>query len=107
MSRRYPGDKGGLVGELAALGERSRLKIIQWLAKGGERSVGEITAAMDGISQPSTSRHLAVLYDAGLVDARREGQKILYSIHPEAGAAAGRLRNLAAAIARATKGGLE
>ena len=60
------------------LGEPCRLRLIQQLEK-GERSVGELVEALDG-NQSNVSKHLQVLYDAGLVSRRREGTSVLYVI---------------------------
>lgn len=60
------------------LGEPYRLRILQELEV-GERSVGELVAALDG-NQSNVSKHLQVLYDAGLVGRRRDGNSILYGI---------------------------
>ncbi len=35
-----------------------------------------------GMSQPKASRHLAVLREAGLVTARRQGKWMHYRLHP-------------------------
>ena len=45
-----------------------------------ERSVGEIVDAM-GMEQPSVSKHLKVLKDVGLVEARKEGRQMLYKVN--------------------------
>jgi DNA-binding transcriptional ArsR family regulator len=60
------------------LGEPYRLRLIQELEK-GERAVGELVEALDG-NQSNVSRHLQILYDAGLVGRRRVGTSILYAI---------------------------
>jgi DNA-binding transcriptional ArsR family regulator len=64
-----------------ALGEPRRVEILR-LLRAGPRAVGEIAAEVD-VSQQAASQHLAVLGKAGLVEARREGTKHLYSIRPE------------------------
>jgi DNA-binding transcriptional ArsR family regulator len=56
----------------AALGDPTRLAIIQRLAE-GEASVQELAAPFD-ISGPAISRHLRVLEQAGLISRRREAQ---------------------------------
>lgn len=61
-----------------ALGEPRRVEILR-LLRAGPRPVGEIAAAID-VSQQAASQHLAVLGAAGLVEARREGTRHLYSI---------------------------
>lgn len=52
------------------------------LLRGGARAVGEIAAEVD-VTQQAASQHLAVLSKAGLVEARREGTRALYSIRAE------------------------
>ena len=60
------------------LGEPVRLRILQVLET-GERSVGDVTAEL-GANQSNISKHLQALYDAGLLNRRREGNSIYYSI---------------------------
>jgi DNA-binding transcriptional ArsR family regulator len=43
--------------------------------------VNDLTARFD-ISQPAVSQHLAALKDAGLVNNRREGRNVFYSVEP-------------------------
>ncbi|UCD94502.1 MAG: winged helix-turn-helix transcriptional regulator [Candidatus Zixiibacteriota bacterium] len=57
-----------------AFGDPTRQKILVFLSS-GEKTVNEIAKAV-GISQPTASRHLAILRDAGAIADRREGQKI-------------------------------
>jgi DNA-binding transcriptional ArsR family regulator len=64
-----------------ALGEPRRVAIMR-LLRAGPRAVGDIAAEVD-VSQQAASQHLAVLSKAGLVEARREGTKALYSVRPE------------------------
>ncbi|MHC1562596.1 ArsR/SmtB family transcription factor [Actinomycetospora sp. C-140] len=45
------------------------------------RAVGELVESLD-LSQPSTSKHLRVLREAGLVRARPEAQRRVYEIDP-------------------------
>ena len=47
--------------------------------RAGPRAVGQIAAAID-VTQQAASQHLAVLSEAGLVEARREGTRALYSV---------------------------
>ena len=70
--------------ELAALqvlAEPRRLAILD-LLRDGERPVGELVERL-GLSQPAVSKHLRVLKDAGLVEARADAQRRLYRIRPE------------------------
>lgn len=65
-----------------AVAEPRRREILNFLAL-QERSVGEIVDEM-GLEQPSVSKHLRVLKDVGLVQARREGRRMLYQTNAEA-----------------------
>jgi DNA-binding transcriptional ArsR family regulator len=60
------------------LGEPYRLRMLQVLEQ-GERTVGELVEALDA-KQPNVSKHLQMLYDAGIVSRRREGTSIYYDI---------------------------
>jgi DNA-binding transcriptional ArsR family regulator len=62
-----------------AVAEARRRDILNYLAL-QERSVSEIVDALE-IEQPSVSKHLKVLKDVGLVDARREGRQMLYRVN--------------------------
>jgi DNA-binding transcriptional ArsR family regulator len=64
-----------------AVAEPRRRQILDVLGA-GERPVGELVAAL-GIPQPLVSKHLRVLKDAGLVQARVDAQRRLYRIRPE------------------------
>jgi DNA-binding transcriptional ArsR family regulator len=63
-----------------ALAVPSRRAIFESLAQ-GEAAVKDVTARFD-ISQPAVSQHLAVLKEAGLVRARREGRRGYYRVEP-------------------------
>jgi DNA-binding transcriptional ArsR family regulator len=65
---------------LEVLAEPTRLRIVELLAE-RERSAGEI-ASHFATSRPGISRHLRVLREHGLVVAREEGQRRLYSLDP-------------------------
>ncbi|MFZ0732439.1 MAG: metalloregulator ArsR/SmtB family transcription factor [Candidatus Sulfotelmatobacter sp.] len=60
------------------LGEPYRLRILQQLQP-GPKTVGQIVCCLDG-NQPNVSRHLQILFDAGLVGRERAGNSIYYSI---------------------------
>jgi DNA-binding transcriptional ArsR family regulator len=64
-----------------ALGEPRRVEILR-LLRAGPRPVGEIATAVN-VTQQAASQHLAVLGKAGLVEARKDGTKHLYSIKPD------------------------
>ena len=61
-----------------ALGDETRLRIIEQLAS-GERSVSDLMARID-LGQSLMSHHLRILRESGLVSDRRDGRWIHYSI---------------------------
>lgn len=65
-------------GLLKALGNPDRLLLLCQMTQ-GEFCVGELEA-LTGIRQPTLSQQLGVLRDEQLVNTRREGKQIYYSI---------------------------
>jgi DNA-binding transcriptional ArsR family regulator len=61
-----------------ALGDPNRRAIVELLVA-GDRSVRELADALP-ISRPAVSRHLRLLRQAGLVEARAEGSRRLYRL---------------------------
>ena len=74
-------DSGECARILKALGDETRLKIVQLLLK-GEKSVSDIAKSLK-MGQPQASHHLSILRSSGLVGTRREGNKVINFIHPE------------------------
>src|SRR3989442_15041798 len=66
-------------GAFRALADQTRREILS-LLHSGPRTSGEIASQFDS-SWPTISRHLAVLRDAGLVLAERQGQEIYYELN--------------------------
>ena len=83
--RNTQGPKQALFEHLAAiaraLGHASRLELLDYLAQ-GERSVEDL-ARVAGLSVANTSKHLQQLKVAGLVQARRDGKHVRYSLGDE------------------------
>jgi DNA-binding transcriptional ArsR family regulator len=65
----------------AIIAEPNRRAILGLLAS-SERSVGELERRLR-MPQPSVSKHLRVLREAGFVEARVEAQRRVYRIRPE------------------------
>lgn len=63
---------------LRTLGNPDRLLLLCQLSQ-GECSVGELEEIL-GLRQPSLSQQLAVLRNEGLVQTRRDGKRMFYSI---------------------------
>ena len=69
---------GQAVAALKVLANEDRLLLLCQLSQ-GEMSVGELEEALD-IRQPTLSQQLAVLRTEGVVDTRRDGKRIFYSV---------------------------
>jgi DNA-binding transcriptional ArsR family regulator len=63
---------------MKVLSNPDRMLLLCELAE-GERNVGELQDAV-GVQQPTLSQQLAVLREENLVETRREGKNIYYSI---------------------------
>src|SRR5581483_4920245 len=63
------------------LAEPNRRQILD-LLRDGERPVGELVGKLS-LSQPAVSKHLRVLREAGLVEARVDGQRRFYRVRAE------------------------
>ena len=61
-----------------ALASGNRLQLLEFMAQ-GERSVDAL-AAMAGVTMANASQHLQALRRAGLVTARKEGQRVYYRV---------------------------
>lgn len=60
------------------IGHPVRIKILH-LLQGGERCVCEMIEEID-IEQSNFSQHLGILKKQGLLDSRKEGQRVIYWI---------------------------
>lgn len=65
-----------------ALADDTRQKIMklcccEWI------SVNEVVEKLGNVTQPTVSHHLAILREAGLVNARHEGKQTFYSLNQE------------------------
>jgi ArsR family transcriptional regulator len=79
-----------LAGAFKALGDPTRLKIMELLRTRGQSCCGLISRderglcacdveAAVGLSQAAVSHHMAILVRAGLVDAEKRGRWVYYS----------------------------
>jgi DNA-binding transcriptional ArsR family regulator len=84
VSRRARGYSEPMADIFDVIADGTRRDILQLLldrSVGGEKgtSVSQIVSAL-GVSQPTVSKHLKVLRDAGLVSVREVGQHRFYSL---------------------------
>jgi DNA-binding transcriptional ArsR family regulator len=70
----------GIDDVFAVIAERTRRDILESLRSEG-KSVGQLVGELQ-VSQPTVSKHLKVLREAGLVSMRAQGQKRFYSLEP-------------------------
>ncbi len=70
-----------MVAPFDVIAEPTRRRILDLLRE-RPRMVGELTHQL-GLSQPSTSKHLRVLREAGLVRVRQDAQRRWYELRPE------------------------
>jgi len=75
---RLRGAAGQAVGALKLLANEDRLLLLCQLSQ-GEMCVSDLEAALD-IHQPTLSQQLGVLRTEGVVDTRRQGKNIFYSV---------------------------
>jgi DNA-binding transcriptional ArsR family regulator len=64
----------------AVIAEPTRRRILDRL-RGGEAGVGELVGVL-AIAQPTVSKHLKVLREAGLVSVRVAAQQRIYRVEP-------------------------
>lgn len=76
------GTERGTSDVFSALAEPKRRQMLSILAR-GERSAGELAQTFPRLTQPAASRHLLVLREARLVEARPQKQMRIYSLRPE------------------------
>jgi DNA-binding transcriptional ArsR family regulator len=60
------------------LGHPARVRVLE-LLRDGERSVGDLQAALE-IDSSGTSQHLGALRRQGLLESRREGTSVYYRV---------------------------
>jgi DNA-binding transcriptional ArsR family regulator len=65
-----------------ALADPTRRRILELLADRNELTAGALAAAFPHISRPAVSKHVGVLRETGLVQAREEGREVHYALDP-------------------------
>lgn len=63
----------------AALGDRTRLRVIARLCDGGPQSITRITEGAN-VTRQAVTKHLHALADAGLVRGRRAGREQIWEL---------------------------
>ncbi len=70
-------------GIFAALGDPTRLELVDALAGGLPRSITELSAR-SSMTRQAVTKHLGVLEQAGVVRKRRSGRSTFYQLEPDA-----------------------
>lgn len=63
-----------------AMSDPTRQRILSLLEKSEKMCVNDLARGLS-VPQPTVSKHLAMLRNADLVSARREGQRVFYSLN--------------------------
>ncbi|MDO8898814.1 MAG: metalloregulator ArsR/SmtB family transcription factor [Bacteroidales bacterium] len=71
-----------LASRLKAIAHPVRIAIIEMLSNDSRLSVTEIYQLLD-IEQAAASHHLNIMKNKGILESRREGKKIFYSLQNE------------------------
>jgi DNA-binding transcriptional ArsR family regulator len=66
----------------AALSDPTRRQVLDILAARGEASATTVAGQLP-VSRPAVIKHLGVLERAGLVEGRRTGREVLFTVNPE------------------------
>jgi DNA-binding transcriptional ArsR family regulator len=69
-------------GVFAALADPTRWRVLSLLAERGEGTATSLAGELP-VSRVAVVKHLAVLDRAGLVEARRQGREVRYTVRPE------------------------
>ena len=79
---RASGTKAGARGSapvFAALGDPTRLRVVDRLSTGGPASIAVLTSG-SGVTRQAVAKHLRVLADAGLVRGSRRGRESVWEL---------------------------
>lgn len=94
----HPGNEGatGIAAVFAALGDPTRLALVERLSDGRSYSIVQLTSGI-GLTRQGVTKHLSALETAGLVASKRTGRETRFSIERHA------LANSAAYLAKVSR----
>jgi DNA-binding transcriptional ArsR family regulator len=67
----------------AALGDPTRLALLQQLSNGGPASVSTLAERFPAVTRQAVSKHLHVLSGAGIIDGTFQGREHVWSVNPD------------------------
>jgi DNA-binding transcriptional ArsR family regulator len=80
-SRASAAKLSGAAPVFAALGDRTRLRIVARLCEGGPLSIARLTEGAT-VSRQAVTKHLRALAEAGLVRSERAGRERIWELRP-------------------------
>ncbi len=87
LKRRAERPLAGVALLFAALGDETRLALLERLSRGGAASITVLAESFD-VTRQGISKHLHVLASAGVVVGRRPGREHVFALEPQRLAAA-------------------
>ena len=66
----------------AALGDTTRLELLDRLSDGEQHSIAQLASGLD-LTRQGVTKHLDVLKQAGMVSNRRHGRETRFTIEPD------------------------
>jgi DNA-binding transcriptional ArsR family regulator len=82
VSRRGNRQLAGAAVLFAALGDQTRLGLLERLARGGPASISTL-ADNFRVTRQGVTKHLLVLADAGIIEGRRLGREHVWALNPD------------------------
>ena len=67
----------------AALGDPTRLALLQRLSDEGPASVSALSESFPAMTRQGVSKHLHVLAGAGVIEGRHQGREHLWAVNPD------------------------
>jgi DNA-binding transcriptional ArsR family regulator len=66
----------------AALGDPTRLALLQQLSDGGPASISTLAEEFPVMTRQGVSKHLHVLAEAGVIEGRHQGREHVWAVNP-------------------------
>ncbi len=67
----------------AALGDPTRLTLLQRLSDGGPASISMLAETFGAMTRQGVTKHLHVLAAAGIIDGSRQGREQIWAVNPK------------------------